>query len=302
MPAMRIAISGSSGLIGTALRSRLHDGGHEIVRLRRAAPGAAGPSEIAWDPDAGTIDAARLEGLDAVVHLGGVSLATWPWTRVKKARIWESRVASTSLLAHALGGLARPPRALLSASAVGYYGDRGDERLDESSPAGRGFLASLCVAWEAATEAATRAGIRVARLRTGLVLSRSGGTLGPLALPFRLGLGGPVGDGRQYMSWITLDDAVSAIVHLLGRDDVSGPVNVAAPGPVPNAEFARALGRALGRPSWLPLPAWAARLALGEMADELLLAGQRAVPARLGASGFTFRHPEIGAALEALVR
>jgi uncharacterized protein (TIGR01777 family) len=302
MPGMRIALGGSSGLIGTALRSRLQASGHETIRIRRAGTGPVSPSEIAWDPIAGAVDAGRLEGLDAVVHLGGASLAAWPWTRARKARMWESRVVPTALLAHALAGLRRPPRVFVSASAVGYYGDRGEERLDESRPAGRGFLAGLCVAWEDATEPAARAGIRVARLRTGLVLSRAGGTLTPMLVPFRLGLGGPIGNGRQYMSWVTLDDAISAIEHVLATEALAGPVNVVAPGPVPNAEFTRALARAVHRPALVRLPAWAARLVLGEMAEELLLVSQRAEPVRLAATGFAFRHPEISAAFEAMLR
>jgi len=298
---MRIAISGSSGLIGTALRARFQSDGHETLRLvrSRGAAGAAGESEIAWDPGAGTIDAARLEGVDAVINLSGASLAAWPWTAARKRRMVESRVRSTRLLAGTLAALSRGPRVLISASAIGYYGNRGDTRLTETSPAGTGFLAELCRAWEAATEPASRAGIRVVTPRIGMVLSGSGGALAPLLLPFRFGLGGNLGSGRQYMSWIALDDLIGAIAHMISHDTLAGPVNAASPHPVPNAEFTRALGRVLGRPTALPFPTFAARLLLGEMADELLLSSARVEPALLLATGYKFRHPDLEGALRA---
>lgn len=293
---MRIAISGSSGLIGTALRARLHSEGHRTLRLVRSRA-ASGESEIAWDPAAGTIDATRLEGVDAVVNLSGESLAQWPWTAARKRRMVESRVRSTRFLAETLAALSRKPRVFISASAVGYYGNRGDTRLTEASPAGTGFLAGLCRAWEEAAEPATRAGVRVVTPRIGMVLTASGGALAALLLPFRLGLGGNLGSGRQYMSWIALDDLIGAIVHALTRDTLAGAVNAVAPQPASNAEFTRALGRVLRRPTALPFPAFAARLLLGEMAEELLLSSARVEPTRLLATGYTFRHPDLEGAL-----
>jgi hypothetical protein len=295
---MIIAISGSSGLIGSALLRRLEAQGDRVLRLVRSRP-AAGANEIAWDPARGTIDATRLEGVDAVVNLAGETIAAWPWSTARKARIRESRLQATTLLARTLAGLTRRPRVLVSASAVGYYGDRGAMPLDETSPAGTGFLADTCVEWEAAAEPAVRAGIRVVYPRIGMVLSREGGALAPLLLPFRFGLGGPIGSGRQYMSWIALDDLTGAIAHAISTDALQGAVNAVAPRPVTNAEFTRALGRAVRRPVILPFPAFAARLVLGEMADELLLSSARALPARLLATGFAFRHPEIDSALGA---
>lgn len=293
---MRILISGSSGLIGSALVPFLSAQGHTITCLVRSkTPSPA--SAISWEPETGTIDSSQLEGFDAVVHLAGESIAGGRWTAARKARIRESRVKGTRLLATALAGLERQPRVLLCASAMGYYGDRGDEILHEDSPAGTGFLAEVCRAWEQAADPARQRGIRVLHLRTGLVLAATGGALPRMLPPFKLGVGGVIGSGRQYWSWITLDDHVAAIHHVLVSESLVGPVNLVVPRAVTNREFIEALGRVLSRPTLFPLPAFAARLALGEMADELLLASQRLEPTRLMASGYPYRYPELEPAL-----
>ena len=284
---MKILVTGATGLVGSALVPFLAGGGHEVVRLGRSAPGAG---DIRWDPEAGVLEPDALEGFDGVVHLAGDNIATGRWTAEKKRRIRDSRVKGTSLLAAALAGLERPPRVLVSASAIGFYGDRGDEELIEGSAAGSGFLSEVCREWESATEAAEGKGIRVAHARLGVVLSKDGGALAKMLTPFRLGAGGVIGNGRQYMSWITLDDTVAAIGHLLSTESAAGPVNVVAPAPVTNGEFTRTLGRVLRRPTLFPMPGFAARLAFGEMADALLLAGTRVKPAGLLDSGYAFRH------------
>jgi uncharacterized protein len=297
---VKILVSGSTGLVGSALVPRLEADGHRVVRLLRGKtlPGQTG---IAWDPAAGILDARSLEGFDAVVHLAGESIASGRWTHAKKARIRDSRVVGTALLADRIAGLSLPPGALLCASAIGYYGDRGDETLREDSPPGRDFLGRVCRDWEAASEPAARKGVRVVHLRFGVILSPAGGALAKMLAPFRLGLGGPVGDGRQYLSWIAIDDAVGSLLHALTAKLPSGPVNVVSPNPAINAEFTRTLGRVLGRPAFLPMPAFAARLAFGEMADALLLSSQRVAPDRLVASGFTFRFPSLEPALRHLL-
>lgn len=292
---MKIAVTGSSGLVGSSLVPFLKAGGHEVRRLVRRAPHA--PDERRWDPAGGALDPAALEGLDAVVHLAGESIASGRWTAARKRRILESRAAGTRALAEALARQARRPRALVCASAIGYYGDRGDERLDESSARGSLFLSEVCEAWERAADPARAAGIRVVHLRLGVVLSPAGGALAKMLPPFRLGLGGRLGSGRQVMSWIAIDDVVGAFWRALERDDLSGPVNAVAPAPVDNATFTRVLGRVLGRPTVFPVPAFAARLALGQMADELLLASARVEPRALLASGFAFEHPDLEGAL-----
>ncbi|MDE2292622.1 MAG: TIGR01777 family oxidoreductase [Elusimicrobia bacterium] len=287
----RAAVSGASGLIGAALSARLSAGGVEAVPLtrRRGAPG------VFWSPESGEVDAAGLEGLDAVFHLAGVSVAA-RWSAGRKAAIRDSRVRGTALLARALAGLSRRPKVLVCASAVGWYGSRA-EPVDETAAPGTGFLAEVCRDWEAAARPAAEAGIRVVHARLGMVLSRAGGALQRMLPAFRLGLGGPIGSGAQGVSWVTLEDCAAALSFLAFESSLSGPVNVAAPDAVPNAEFARALGRALHRPAFLPLPAFAVRLVLGEMAEELLLSGQRAVPAALTRAGFTFAAPGLDEAL-----
>jgi uncharacterized protein len=258
-----------------------------------------GSGTISWDPDAGTIDAAALEGVDAVVHLAGESIAALRWTRSVKERIRRSRVDGTRLLAETLGRLTRRPQVLVSASAVGYYGDRGDELLTEESPPGSGFLAEVCREWEAAADPARAAGIRVVHPRLGVVLAGQGGALPRMAIPFRLGVGGVIGSGRQYWSWIEVADLARAIELCLALDTLSGPVNTVAPTPVTNREFTRGLGRVLGRPTLVPLPALAVRLLLGEMGGALLLDSARSLPRRLARAGFRFRHPDLESALRA---
>lgn len=301
-------MSGSSGLIGTALIAHLEDEGHHVVRLARpnslSGPGGApstspSDSQATWDPNSGAIEVSRLQDIDAVVNLAGASIARWPWTSAHRRRVLESRVRSTSLLARTAAALQRRPRVFVSASGVGYYGDRGDEVLRETSTGGRGFLSEVCRAWESAAAPARDAGIRLATLRIGMVLSGTGGALPVMARPFRFGLGGVLGNGRQYMSWIAIGDLVRAIVHAIDREDWSGPVNAVSPSPATNAEFTASLGRVLHRPTPFPVPAFALRALLGEMANELLLASQRAEPARLQASGFSYRHPNLEEALRA---
>jgi uncharacterized protein len=284
-----VAVTGAGGLIGSRLTERLRGDGVRVLRLVRRAP--AGEDEVRWSPAEGTLDAERLEGVDGVVHLAGENVGA-RWTPERRRRIRESRVEGTALLARALAGLRRPPAVLVQASGVGIYGDRGDAAVDESSPTGTGFMAELGRAWEGASAPAEAAGIRVVRLRLGVVLSREGGAIGRMLLPFRLGLGGPLGSGRQWMPWISLPDAVEVIVRALRDERLSGPVNAVA-GSVRNAELTRALGRALRRPAVLPVPAFALRALFGEMADEALLSGQRVVPAKLEALGHPFLHPTL---------
>jgi uncharacterized protein (TIGR01777 family) len=291
---MQVVVTGSSGLVGSALVRFFAAGGHEVVRLVRRAPKAK--DEAGWDPERGTIDAAALEGVDAVVHLAGDSIAAGRWTAAKKVLLRSSRVGPTRLLAETLAGLKRRPRALVSASAVGYYGHRGDAWLRETDSPADDFLGRLSVDWEDAAEPAREAGIRVVHPRIGIVLSPSGGALGKMLLPFRLGLGGVVGPGTQYFSWIAIDDLVAAILHAIEHAELAGAVNAAAPSPVTNAELTRTLGRVLGRPAVLPVPAFALRLALGEMADSVL-ASTRLRPERLLATGFRFRFPDLEGAL-----
>ncbi len=297
---MKILISGSSGLVGRALIPHLVAGGHQVVRLLRARP-APGEAAIFWDPDAGTLDPAALEGFDAVIHLSGESIAAGRWTEAKKARIRDSRVKSTALLSGRIERLSRPPGVLLCASAIGYYGDRGDEVLTEDSAPGKDFLAEVCQAWETASDPAARIGVRVVRHRFGVILSPNGGALAKMLLPFKLGVGGRIGDGRQFMSWIAIDDVLGAVDHALATKALRGPVNTVSPHPVTNAEFTATLGRVLRRPTIFPMPAFAARLALGEMADALLLSSQRVVPERLLASAYRFRHPDLEPALRHLL-
>jgi uncharacterized protein (TIGR01777 family) len=298
--ATSLVLSGSSGLIGSALGALLAGEGRRVRRLVRRRP-APGEPAIQWDPLAGQLDAPSLAGADAVVHLAGEGIASGRWDAVRRERIRRSRVDGTRLLAAALGRVDPPPRVLVCASAVGYYGDRGDELLTEDSGPGRGFLPSVCAEWEEAASPARAAGVRVVHLRFGMVLAADGGALSPMVSIFRLGLGGRLGTGRQYCSWIALDDALAAIRHLLALETADGAYNLTAPAPVPQSEFAGCLGRALRRPALLPAPAWALRLVLGELADALLLASTRAHPTRLLAAGYRFQYPELAGALSHLL-
>jgi uncharacterized protein len=297
---MNILLTGSTGLVGSALAVFLAGQGCAVTRLvrRDARPGAA---EVAWDPASGPVDPRALEGFDAAVHLAGENIAQGRWTAAKKARIRDSRAIGTRQLCTALAGRARPPRVLVAASAVGIYGDRGDTELDETSPPGTGFLADVCRDWEAATQPAADAGVRVVHLRMGAVLSSSGGMLARVLPLFRWGLGGRLGSGRQYVSWITLDDVVRAVDHALRNDQLRGPVNAVSPQPVTNRQLAQSLGRVLRRPTLFPAPAFMLRLALGEVADQLLLSSARVLPRRLLAAGFQFEEPELAPALQRLL-
>ena len=298
---MKIVVSGSTGLIGSALidalRGRRRD--HEIVPLVRR-PVSPGEYAIAWDPERGAIDRAGLEGADAVIHLAGENVFG-RWSAAKKQRIYDSRVKGTRLVSDALAGLHRPPATLLAASAIGYYGDRGDEPVTEASTPGADFLAHVARDWEAATAAATRAGIRVVNMRMGVVLTTTGGALTKMLPAFRLGLGGPVGSGNQYLSWIALADVLNAIPHLLEKADLVGPVNMTAPVPVTNRAFARTLGKVLGRPAVVTVPAFALRIAFGTDGAAMVQSGQRVLPARLLASGFNFGSPDVEHALRFLL-
>jgi hypothetical protein len=296
---MQIGITGASGLIGSALAIRLTSAGHRVAPLVRRE---ARTGEISWDPSTGKLDEADLAQLDAVVHLAGAGIGDHRWTDDYKQTILDSRVDGTTLLAQRLAALgADGPQVLLSGSAIGFYGDRDDEMLSESSIAGGGFLSDACVAWEAATAPAGEAGIRVAHLRTGIVLSTDGGALKKMLPIFKLGLGGRFGNGQQWMSWISIDDEVAAIEHLL-TSDMSGAVNLTAPNPVQNKTFAKTLAELLHRPALLPVPAFGPKLLLGsELADALLFEGQRITETRLIADGYAFAHPDLGGALRAVL-
>lgn len=298
---MIIAITGSTGLVGRSLVSTLEADGH-LVRPMVRRPPRAERNEIRWDPAGGTIDAAELGSVDAVIHLAGEGIAAHRWTPAVKERIRDSRVRGTKLLCDTLANLATKPSVLVSASAIGYYGNRGDEILNESSPPGKGFLADVCQQWEAATHAARDADIRVVNLRIGVVLSRDGGALAQMLTPFRLGVGGVLGSGQQFMSWISLDDLVRVIQFALSAAALAGPVNATAPEPVTNREFTKALGRVLGRPTIFPMPAFAARLAFGEMADELLLSSARVEPRALIDDEFEFLHQQLEPALRHILK
>ena len=290
-----IAVTGASGLIGHALVARLRLDGRRVRRLGRT-PDPKSPDDVPWDPMRGTLDPRQLEGAEAVIHLAGEPIAQ-RWTGARREAIRESRVRGTELLARAITALDRKPDVLLSGSAVGYYGDRGDDAVDEESAPGTDFLAGVAREWEAATDAAKAAGVRVVLLRTGIVLSPHGGALERLLPPFRLGVGGPIGTGRQWMSWIALEDQLRAMQHALATVGLHGPVNLVAPNPVMNAEFAATLGRVLDRPAIVPVPAFALELLYGEMARSTILAGQRVLPRKLLGSGFHFAHPTLEEAL-----
>lgn len=293
---MNVVITGASGLVGAALTSFLTSGGDRVVRLVRSQP-RPGAAEVRWDPVKGEIDTAALEGCDAVVHLAGENVASGRWTPERKAKIRDSRIQGTRTLCEALARLTRPPRVLVSASAIGYYGDRGTEVLREESAPGTGFLAEVCLDWEAATEPALRTSMRVVHARIGVVLSPAGGALAKMLPPFKLGVGGVIGSGAQFMSWIALDDVIGAIYYAIVTETLHGPVNLVAPQAVTNRAFTKTLGQVLRRPTVFPMPAFAARFAFGEMADALLLASARVEPACLTATRYPFRHPALEGAL-----
>jgi uncharacterized protein len=297
---MKILISGSHGLVGQALIKSLEPEGHQIFRLVRHYPGS--PFEIEWSPDRYSIALSLIEGFDAVVHLAGESIAEGRWTEEKKKRIRESRVKGTKLLSDALANLTDPPKTLISASAIGYYGDRGDELLTESSAPGNDFLSQVCVEWEQATSHATQMGIRVVNTRFGIILDKNGGALKKMLPPFRMGLGGRIGSGKQWMSWITLDDVVGALKYALTNEALSGPANFVVPNPVRNAEFTKTLGQVLSRPTLFPIPAFGVRLLFGEMADALLLSSQRVEPQKLQRSEYQFLYPQLEPALRHILK
>ncbi len=292
---MTVLVSGSSGLVGSALIPHLEASGHRVLRLVRTSPKS--DLERRWDPETGELAAADLEGIQAVVHLAGENIASGRWNEAKKNRIRSSREDGTRLLAQGLAELQTPPGVLISASAIGYYGNRGEEILNEESPPGADFLAETCIAWENAARPAADAGVRTVYVRIGIVLSADGGALAKMLFPFRMGVGGVIGSGDQYMSWISLSDLAGIINHALNTQTLQGPVNAVSPAPVTNREFTKTLGGALSRPTLFPMPAFAARLAFGEMADALLLSSTRVLPARLQGTGYVFQHPKLDGAL-----
>jgi uncharacterized protein (TIGR01777 family) len=306
---MRLLISGSTGFVGTALLDAFRSEGHDLARLVRPSTRHSGPSRpgssellrIAWDPAAATLDAAA-SGADAVIHLTGASIAGGRWTASRKRLLHDSRVFATGRLVAALGRLAKPPKVFVAASAIGFYGDRGDEELTESSPPGQDFLADLCRSWEAESERAAAFGARVVILRFGIILSRQGGALPRMAMPFRLGFGGRLGSGRQWMSWITLEDVVGIVRCALTTSGLSGPINVVSPNAVRNVDFTAVLGRVLHRPTLFPAPSFALRLALGEMGNVLLLSSQRVLPRKLQEFGYPFAHQSLETALQSIWR
>ncbi len=297
---MKVAITGASGLIGSALTPFLKTGGHQVYRLvRTQADDKKG--EIFWQPSAKTLNPKALEGMDAVIHLAGENIASGRWTDNKKASIRDSRIATTKFLAEVLAKLDNPPSVFVTASAIGYYGNRGSEILREESSVGTGFLPEVCKEWEAATQVATERGIRVVHLRIGIVLTPQGGALAKMLLPFQLGIGGRFGSGEQYMSWIAIDDVIGAIYHVIANEQITGAVNVVSPNPVTNAEFTKTLGKVLFRPTIFPMPSFAAKLVLGEMADDLLLSSARVHPGQLMATSYNFRHSDLEGALRHLL-
>jgi len=297
---MKILVSGSHGLVGKALVRSLTEDGHEVMRLVRGEH-AFGAPEVGWQPDKGTIDVEHIEGIHAVVHLAGENIASGRWTAEKKRAIRESRVKGTALLSDALARLSQPPSVFLSASAIGYYGNRADELLTEKSAPGKDFLAEVCTAWEAATKPAAEKGIRTVCTRFGIILDSNEGALAKMLPPFRIGIGGRIGDGKQWMSWIALDDVVNGLKLLIEDNSIHGAVNFVAPNPVRNTEFTKTLGRVLSRPTFFPVPAFAARFAFGEMADALLLSSQKVKPSVLEDKGFSFSWPTLEPALRHLI-
>ena len=295
---MKLLVSGGTGLVGSALRRDISSDSCRITSLSRSAD--VGDS-IQWAPDRGLLPLEKIQGFDAVVHLAGDNIAEGRWSAAKKARIHDSRVQGTRLLSEGLASLETKPKVLISASAIGFYGDRGDEKLVEEASSGSTFLAKVCREWEAATQPARDAGIRVVNLRFGIILSPEGGALKNMLMPFRMGAGGRVGNGHQYWSWISLDDAVGSIEHSISHEELSGPVNAVSPEPATNSEFTKALGSVLKRPTILPMPAFAAKMALGEMAEALLLSSARVYPQKLQATGYSFKHPNLTTALQSLL-
>jgi hypothetical protein len=296
---VQVVVTGASGLIGSALVENLRSDGHDVRTLVRREP--RGPDEWQWDPASRSLDTAALEGTDAVVHLAGAGIGDRRWTDDYKQTVLRSRVDGTTTIAEAFATMPEPPSVLLSSSAVGWYGDTGEEAVDESAPCGEGFLADLVRQWEAATGPAEKAGVRVVHARTGVVLASEGGALGKVLPVFKVGLGGRLGSGRQWMSWIALADHITALRFLLDRNDIRGPVNVTAPEPVRNRDYTKAIGRALHRPTLAIVPSAALRAALGEFADEGVLVSQRVLPARLEDAGFTFTYADVDSALTAIV-
>ena len=295
-----IAISGKSGLVGSALARSLSLTGRRILNVTRDTT-ARSINDVVWSPNSGIVNPGRLEGTDAFVHLAGENIATGRWNDTKKRRIRNSRVIGTNVIASTLARLERKPPVLVCASAIGFYGDRGMKVLTESAGAGTGFLAEVCEDWEAATRPAEEAGIRVVHLRIGVIISRDGGALPQMLTPFKLGVGGRIGNGRQFWSWVSLPDVVGSIEHMICTDTIHGPVNCVSPEPVTNEEFTKTLGSALRRPTAFPVPAFAARLALGQMANDLLLSSARVVPEKLKSTGYQFRQPNLKHALQAEV-
>ncbi len=297
---MKFLVTGSSGLIGSDLVAALKDRGHQVIRLVRSEDQLS-DNRLLWDPEHHELNMADFEGFDVVINLAGENIASGLWTEAKKKKIRDSRVLTTHMLCELLAMLNKPPKILINASAVGYYGDRGDEILDENSLPGTGFLAEVCQKWEEATKPASDKGIRVILLRFGAILSIKGGVLGKMRLPFKLGLGGVIGSGKQYMSWISIDDLIGVVLHVISNDSLSGPVNTVTPEPVTNKEFTKTLGKTLNRPTILPVPAFAVKLIFGEMGDELLLSSTKAVPSKLEASDYTFLYPDLASALKHLL-
>ena len=297
---MKILITGSHGLVGKALISELNKGKHEIVSLVRHA--SAGASEIEWHPNQGSIDSEHVSGFDVVVHLAGESIASGRWTDEKKRKIRESRVNGTTLLSQALARSTKPPAVFISASAIGYYGNRGDELVDEKSAPGNDFLAEVCVAWERATGEAEARGVRTVHARFGIILDQEGGALAKMLTPFRMGVGGRIGDGKQWMSWIALADVIQGLKFVIEHTSITGPVNFVAPNPVTNSEFTKSLGEAVSRPTLFPMPSFAARLAFGEMADALLLSSAKVEPKRLQESGYRFEFENLRPALGTILK
>jgi uncharacterized protein (TIGR01777 family) len=296
---MKVLVTGATGLVGSELVPFLTAGGHEVYRLTRS--NAVEANDITWNPDAGELPKARLEGMDAVVHLAGENIAASRWNPVVKERLRHSRVDTTRFLCEALAQLQHPPKTLICASAIGYYGDRGSEILTESAAPGRGFLAEMCRDWEAACEPARQKGMRVVNLRIGVVLSPKGGGLAKMLTPFRMGVGGVIGSGRQYWSWISIDDVVGVIDHCLTSPQLSGAVNATAPSPVTNRDFTKTLGAVLRRPTVFPMPGFVAKIMLGEMAEDLLLGSARVMPNRLSESNYRFHHPTLEGSLRHLL-